>query len=396
MNPIDRRIQQLRDDTPGCRQRLHFNNAGAALCPAPVHQALVDHLALEQRIGGYEAAAEASQGIDRFYQATGRLLNCDAAEIAWAENASAAWNTLLQALSLEPGDRIVTGQSEYAGNFLSLLHLARQRQLHIDIVPNDPDGRIDLQRLEAALASRVKLVALTHVASQNGTVQPAREVGELARRHRIDYLLDAAQSAGQIPLNVEELGCDMLVGTGRKFLRGPRGSAFLCARHTIIERLEPPRVDLHSARWTGVREYRFHDDARRFESFECSVAGKIALGRAVAYANELGVPDIHGRVMALARRLRSGLAAIPGLVIDEAMKADSGIVTFHSREMEAATVCDRLREQGINTSVARHDGTRLDFERRKLKDINRASVHYYNTEQEVDRFCERIEALVAS
>lgn len=396
MNPIDRRIEQLRNETPGCRQRLHLNNAGAALSPAPVQQALLDHLALEQQLGGYEAAEEAADAIDRFYRETGRLLNCEAREIAWAENASAAWNTLLQTLRLEPGDRIVTGQAEYAGNYLSMLHLARQKQITIDVIPNRPDGRIDLQRLETALDSRVRLIALTHVASQNGTVQPAVQIGKLARRHRICYLLDAAQSAGQMPLDVQEIGCDMLVGTGRKFLRGPRGSGFLYVRYDLIEHLEPLRVDLHSARWISEQEYRFRGDARRFESFECPIAGKIALGRAMAYANEQGLADIHSRVVTLAQRLRNDLAAIPGISMHEAMHADSGIVTFNCPGMDADTVYRRLREQGINTSVARYDNTRFDFQRRGLGDINRASVHYYNTEEEVDRFCERIETLITA
>ncbi|MEX1198103.1 MAG: aminotransferase class V-fold PLP-dependent enzyme [Pseudohongiellaceae bacterium] len=391
MNPIDQHIARLREETPGCQHRLHFNNAGTALSPMAVTGALLDHLALEQRFGGYEAAAEAQTSVDGFYHAFARLLNSETSEVAWAESASAAWNTLLHAIPLEAGDRIVTGRSEYAGNYLSLLHLARTRQVTIDVIDNRPDGTIDLDRLEAALDSDVRLIALTHVASQNGTVQPAEAVGRLARRHRILYLLDVAQSAGQLPLDVRSLGCDMLVGTGRKFLRGPRGTGFLYVRHDVTARLEPDRVDLHAARWLSDQQYRFHDDARRFESFERSVAGQIALGRAAAYAFELGLPAIRNRVVALAGRLRQSLSTIPGVAVHERLDANSGIVTFSQRNVSAADLHGQLLQRGINSSVARRCNTQLDFRRRGLEDINRASVHYYNTPEEVDTFCEAVE-----
>lgn len=391
MNPIEQNIVRLREDTPGCRHRLHFNNAGAALSPTDVTRALLDHLALEQRIGGYEAAAEAETAVHGFYRELARLLNCGAHEVGWAESASAAWNTLLHAVPLAPGDRVITGQSEYAGNYLSLLHLARTRRVTIDVIGNRPDGTIDLDRLEAALGDDVRLIALTHVASQNGTVQPATEVGQLARRHSILYLLDVAQSVGQLPLDVESLCCDMLAGTGRKFLRGPRGSGFLYVRHAVTGHLEPDRVDLHAARWLSGQRYQLHDDARRFESFECSVAGKIALGRAAAYASDLGLPAIRERVSLLAGTLRRSLSSIPGVTVHEALDAESGIVTFSRQGLDADTLHRNLLEQGINTSVVRRCNTRLDFERRNLEDINRASVHYYNTLDEVHVFCDRIE-----
>lgn len=391
MNLTEQHIARLREDTPGCRHRLHFNNAGAALSPAHVTRTLLDHLALEQRIGGYEAAAEAEDAVQGFYREFARLLNCGAHEIGWAENASAAWNTLLHALPLAPGDRIITGQSEYAGNYLSLLHLARTKQIVIEVIENHPDGTIDLDRLAAALDDDVRLIALTHVASQSGTVQPAEEVGRLARRHGILYLLDAAQSAGQLPLDVETLCCDMLVGTGRKFLRGPRGSAFLYVRDAVTRHLEPDRVDLHSARWLSDQRYEFHDDARRFESFECSVAAKIALGRAAAYASDLGLSAIRERVAMLATTLRHSLSTIPGVTVHEALDAACGIVTFSRRDLAADALHRKLLDQGINTSVTRRCNTRLDFQRRNLEDVSRASVHYYNTLEEVQTFCEKIE-----
>lgn len=383
-------ISTLRSQTPACDSVIHFNNAGASLAPRPVTESLLRHLMLEQKIGGYEAAEDARELIENCYRAIARLINCNAREVAFAHSATEAWNVLLQAIPFEPGDRIITGQSEYAGNYLSLLHLARRQQIDIDVVDNNEDGTLDLEQLKQKLDSDVRLIALTHIPSQSGVIHPAVEVGKLARRHRIFYLLDASQSVGQLPLDVNTLGCDMLVGTGRKYLRGPRGTGFIYVRHAIIEYLEPQIIDLHSASWNSRDIFTFRDDARRFETFEKFIAGQIALGRAADYAADLGMDNISIRVQQLARMMRQSLETLPDVTVHETGNHLSGIVTF-SRSGESATdLHRRLLRAGINTSVVRQVNTRLDFERRGLQDINRASVHYYNTEAEIEQFCDAV------
>lgn len=379
-------VRTIREDTPACTQLIHFNNAGAALAPRAVTTAVLTYLADEQRLGGYEAANLAQGQIDRFYIAFATLLGCEAGEIAYAENATHAWNSLFNAIPFTAGDTILTGQSEYASNFLALLHLSRRQGVKIEVIPNTSTGTIDLERLEAAIHPRVKLIALTHVPSQSGVIQPAQAVGTLARAHNILYLLDACQSAGQIDLNVDALGCDMLTGTGRKYLRGPRGTGFLYLRKSSMAALEPAWIDLHSAAWTSTNTYEFRDDARRFENWECFVAGKIGLGVAVDYALQVGMPAIEARVGELGAALRETLGAIAGVQVHEHGSQLSGIVTFSKRGIDAESLQLGLRAKGINTSVARLASNQLDLARRGLPDINRASVHYYNTDEEIVRF----------
>jgi len=386
--PID--LELVRKHTPASRHLIHFNNAGAALTPDPVMEMIFQHLHLEQRVGAYEAAEQATDALQNFYQALAALLSCEPEEIAYAENATHAWNSLFHAIPFRAGDRIVTGQSEYASNYLALLHLAQQKQLKISVIDNDANGQIDLEHLSAALDQDVKLIALTHIASQSGVIQPAAKVGALARAHNILYLLDACQSAGQLSLNVDQLGCDMLTGTGRKYLRGPRGTGFLYLRRSSMTRLQPAWVDLHSAQWRGEDSFVFRDDARQYENWECFVAGKIGLGYAADYASNIGLPLIEERVRMLASRLRTALSDIKGVKIHERGHDLSGIVTF-SKQSEAATnLHQRLASRGINTSVIKLSNNRLDFSRRQLGDINRASVHYYNTDQEIEDFCHAV------
>jgi cysteine desulfurase / selenocysteine lyase len=380
-------IAAVRADTPACDTLIHFNNAGASLMPAPVYDALTGHLALERDIGGYEAAARAAPALTAFYTEFAALLGCDPSEIAYVENATRGWDMAFYALPLTMGDRILTHASEYASNYLAFLQQARRRGLHIDVVPSDATGQIDLAAIERMVGSRTRLVAITHVPSQSGLVNPVEAVGAVARKHGLIYLLDACQSAGQIDLNVGRIGCHILSGTGRKFLRGPRGTGFLYVSKSLIDRMDPPFIDLHSAEWTGPDTYVLAEGAKRFENWESNVAGKIGLAAAVAYARAIGVPAIEARVTSLAATLREALAAIPGITVHDMGARKCGIVALLSDRETPEAMLPRLRAMGINTSVTPATYAQLDLKPRGLTALLRASVHYYNTEDEVARFC---------
>lgn len=380
-------IARLRAETPACERLIHFNNAGASLMPAPVHRAVLDHLQLEQDIGGYEAEADAEAALEDFYDAFAALLNCHRSEIAYVENATRAWDMAFYSLPLREGDRILTAEAEYVSNFLGFLHQAGRRGLHIDVVPSDDSGQLDLAAMERMVTPRTRLIAITHVPTQGGLVNPAEEVGAIARRHGITYLLDACQSVGQMPLDVQKIGCQLLSGTGRKFLRGPRGTGFLYASGAILGRLDPPFIDLHAATWTDARSFEIRPDARRFENWESFVAGRVGLRAAVRYALDLGLDGIRERVAALADQLRAALADLPGVRIHDLGRTRSGIVTFTREDEPPRAVQARLRAAGINVSVSGKSSAQLDFGRRGLSQVVRASVHYFNTEDEVGRFC---------
>lgn len=382
-------VERLRAETPGCANVIHFNAAGAALMPRPVLDTVIGHLQREAAIGGYEALEEAQERYEAVYASIARLLGARPDEIALIENATRAFDMGFHALPLKQGDVVLVSLADYASNYLAALRRVREQGIELRPVPNDTHGQLSLDALERMLTDpRVRAVSLTYIPTNSGLVQPAAEVGKRARAAGVWYVLDATQAAGQLPLDVRALGCDLLAATGRKFLRGPRGTGFLYVRRERLEELHPPFVDLRAATWTAPDAYTLRDDARRFENWESNVAGLLGLGAAVDYALALGVERTWPRIQALAARLRRGLAAVPGVTMTDPGETLCGICSFTlaGREPEAIKQALAEQEPRINVTTSTRSSTLLDMEARGLSVVVRASLHYYNTERETDRF----------
>ena len=389
--PID--IAKVREETPGTENVLHFNNAGASLMPYPVLDAVVRHLARESAVGGYEAADAAHDALAHTYEALARLMNCSVGEIAVIENATRAWDMAFYSLNFGAGDRILTAVSEYASNYIAYLQVAKKTGAVVEVVPNDAHGQIDIEALENMIDDRVKLISITHVPTNGGLINPAAEVGRVANAAGIPYLLDACQSVGQMPVDVRAIGCDMLSATGRKYLRGPRGTGFLYVKRNMVTKLEPPMLDLHAATWTGPDTFEIRDDARRFENWECNFAGKIGLGVAADYACDLGLDAIWEHVQALAGQLRAALSDIHGVTVQDLGVRQCGIVSFDVAGQVPEAIKARLAAANMNASVSPAAWTRIDMTSRGIERLVRASVHYYNTADEVDLFVEMIRSI---
>jgi selenocysteine lyase/cysteine desulfurase len=387
-------LKRARLETPGTAYVLHFNNAGASLQPQPVLNATISYLQSEAQMGGYEAATLFQEELENTYLAVAKLIGAERSEIALTESADTAWNRAFYSLPFKPGDRVLTSTAEYQSNYIIYLQAQKRIGITIEVVPNDEYGQVDIAALRRMLDARVRLISITHVPTSGGQVNPASEIGKVAREYGIFYLLDACQSIGQMPINVEDIGCDLLSATGRKYLRAPRGTGFLYIRKSIVDQLEPLTLNGFSAEWSSPTTYQIHAGAKRFENFESNKAAVVGLGVAIDYAMQWGLDAIWQRVRTLADTLRMRLAELPGVLVHDRGRVQCGIVTFTVEGRDPSALQLLLCEQHINVSVSLRNVALLDLDERCLDGVVRASVHYYNSEEEVERFVQVIERLL--
>lgn len=391
-------VAAARAATPGCHEFAHFNNAGSALPTATVLQTQLDYLTLESRIGGYEAHAQEQERIDAIRPTIARMLGADPSgdEIALVVNNTAGFDLFLYSWAMspehapQPGDRILTTETEYGANYVGYLQIAKRTGAVVEVVPSNEHGEIDLDALDATIrrtdAGPARLIAINHVPTNGGLINPAAEVGRIAREHGITYLLDACQSAGQLPLDVDELGCDALTATGRKYLRGPRGTGFLYVRSSILPTIEPVMIDHSAADWTEPDAYVLNPTAGRFEQWERNYAALLGLGQAVQEADELGLDAIAQRVQSIADTLRGRLVdEVPDTFVHDLGRERCGIVTFSLPDADLAAVKAALQAEKVNVSIVPPASALIDQRKRDLPPMLRASVHYYNDDAELDR-----------
>jgi len=382
MTEID--VEAVRADTPGAVEVIHLNNAGAALVPKPVLSTVIDYLEAEARMGGYEAATSRAEALDLVYKNGGHLINADPSEISYVNSATQGWFRALESVKFRKGDRALVSSSEYVANVFGLAQLRRQG-VKVEVIPDDRYGTTSVEQLESMLTEKVKLVCVTHVPTGGGLINPVAGIGNLIRQSKFNplYLVDAAQSVGQMTVDVEEIKCDFLVTTGRKFLRAPRGTGLLYMRSGL--KLVDPRVlDGRSANWTDNWIYRLNEGAQAYETFETNMAAKAGFGVAIGYALDVGLDPIAKRISELTAKLRSGLNALPLVDVVEHDGLQSGIVTFRVQGRSSQAVVATLRAWGINTSLVQTQPSLFDPTGRLSTELVRASVHYYNTEDEID------------
>ena len=390
-----REIQRARNETRGCEYVTHFNNAGSSLMAAPVADYLYEFLQEEEMKGGYETAASRNMELENFYVRVAELINAKPKEIAFVENATRAWDMIFYSIPLKAGDQIITVRSEYGSNVIAYLHRAKQTGAELVILDNNDDGEPDTDQLRKLINKKTKLISMSHIPTGGGLVNPASEIGAIANEYGVPYLLDACQSVGQMSVNVADIGCDFLSATGRKFLRGPRGTGFLYVKQDWIERLEPPLIDQFAANLLDEKTYLLRRDARKFENWERYFAGQAAFGRAIEYAMDFGLPKIQQRIFKMADKLREGLQEIPQLEVTDQGRLKCGIVTFRHEALDAAIIKSELARRKINVSVSSGSGSRLSFMERGIESVVRASMHYYNSEEELEHFLSEIRQLVA-
>jgi len=384
-------IEKLRADTPGTQAVIHFNNAGCSLPVKETIDIITEYLQLEATLGGYEVKNKYENIINDFYSEAAELINAGKDEIAIVSNASDGVNKILHSIQWKAGDVLLTTEVEYGNCYLNYLKLKEEKGIIVKIVPSDHDGNILLKKMEEMISSKVKLIAVTHIPTNSGLIMPAEKIGNIAKKHNILFLLDACQSVGHIPVDVKKIQCDFLSTTSRKYLRGPRGMGFIYARKEILEKLKPSTLDMVTAHWQDADNYALDCNIKIFEQWEKSYALLLGFSKALSYLNNLGVENTWKRIQYLSTYLRSQLEQTGGIEVTDIGKEQCGIVTFSVAGIDSEKLVNALLKHGINLSTSLRFSTVLDMDKRGLTGVCRASIHYFNTKEEIDILIEKVE-----
>lgn len=394
---MDPHLKQWREDTPGCTNRVHFNNAGAGLMPQSVLDAIVGHLNRELNFGGYESSDTTEAAVNDAYAKVARLVGAQPRNIAVVENATVAFFQALAAFDFKPGDVIVTTRNDYISNQLAYLSLARRQGIEVRRAGDLDTGGADPQSVRELLRdSRVRLLAVTWVPTNSGLMQPVEALGEIAESAGVPYLIDACQAVGELPVDVARLRCDFLSATARKFLRGPRGIGFLYVSDRALKRGDfPLYIDMRGADWVSADRFELAPDARRFENWEFAYSLVLGLGEAARYALSVDVERSGRRARELAATLRHKLGGRPGFRVLDRGKELAAIVTVEVGGWDASEVVKLLRQRGINTSASLRAYSVIDMDEKRAASALRLSPHYYNTDEELETVVEALKSLPA-
>jgi selenocysteine lyase/cysteine desulfurase len=392
MDPL---VRQWRDDTPGCANQIHFNNASAGLMPRAVLDAMVAHLNREANFGGYESADDAEAAVTEAYANVAKVLGTYARNIAVVENSTVAFFQALSAFDFKPGDVIVTTRNDYISNQLAYLSLARRHGVEVRRAADLASGGADPQSVKELFCDpRVRLLAVTWVPTNSGLVQPVEALGEFAEAAGVPYLVDGCQAVGQIPVDVAKLRCDFFSGTARKFLRGPRGIGFLYVSDRALQRGDfPLYIDMRGADWLSADSFAPAPDARRFENWEFAFSLVLGLGEAARYALGVGVQNGGRRARELAATLRSKLSALSGIRVLDRGSELAALVTIEVAGWDATELSKVLRTRGINSSASLRAYAVIDMDEKRAASALRFSPHYYSTEEEIDRVVEQLKSM---
>jgi selenocysteine lyase/cysteine desulfurase len=254
----------------------------------------------------------------------------------------------------------------------------------IDTIPVDENGKMDIEKSKEMIKAETKLISITHVPTSSGSIAPIEYFGKLAKQHNIIYMVDACQSVGQIPIDVEKIQCDILCATSRKYMRGPRGMGFLYVKESLMPKLEMPFLNMMSAKWIAAEHYEFTPGNLMFDHWEKPFSILKGFEASIRVILEIGVENIWNQVQELSQYFRNALNDLAHFECMDKGDILCGIVTFKHNSIPTEQVFEALGKAGINTSISYNWSSFTDLDQKRTESVNRASIHFLNTKFEID------------
>jgi cysteine desulfurase / selenocysteine lyase len=391
-------VAALRAETPGCHDLAFLNSAGSSLPTRRTLDAVSAHLELEGKIGGYAAADAATDTIRSASQGLARLIGGRAHEVALAVSDSDAWVRAIWGWMLgrnvSSSQVVLADRLSYHSHHAALVQLAELFGFELRTIASLDDGTVDLTAMSTQLADdRIALVSVTAIGTHSGNVNPMLGIGRLVSARGVPLFVDGCQALGHLEVDVRKWGCSVFTGTGRKWLRAPRGTGMLWVAEELVDRFAPPGIDGVSTSWTSTAGFTMAKGMQRFESFEGPIAARVGLASAVDDALALNRHDVAAHIAITADQFRADLACNPRVTVHDTAAHRSGIVTFSVSGATPSSVVAAAAERGVSINVSTATWAALDMDAKGLSQVVRVSPHIFNTANELERVIDAVDEL---
>jgi cysteine desulfurase/selenocysteine lyase len=389
-------VREVRADFPLLSKGvIYFDNAATSLTPRQVVDAMARYL-LDCRAnvgrGSYRLALEATSMYEEVRKKVAKFIGARPTEVAFVKNTTEAINLVAMGLRWRRGENVVTTALEHHSNTLPWIRAARLHGLEVRFARPRRDGTLPVEEFERLVDESTRIVAVAHVSNVLGTISPVKEIAKIAKSKGALFLVDAAQSAPHMPINVRELGCDFLAFSAHKMC-GPPGVGVLYVEERA--QLDPLAVGGGAVADASLDSYELLEKPHAFEAGTPPIGDVIGLGAAIDYLSKLGLESIMKHELELAKKLRELLVEIPDVKVLGPEEPQTGIVSFSVKDVKAEDVALALGNLDICVRAGFHCAIPLvrDFLGERLG-VVRASLYLYNTEEEVERFADSLREVV--
>jgi selenocysteine lyase/cysteine desulfurase len=372
----------VREQFPLGRGRAYLNTGGLGASPYAVIDAVKGKMDELEKTGETGHSEELLDGIKKD---AGALLGCDTAELAFTRNTTEGINIVANGLPLRRGDEIILTTQEHVGNAFTWLALAKREGVGLRLFePSTVSDAENIDRLTRIITKRTRLISIPHALTTTGTLLPVTQIARIAAEKKIWFFVDGAQTAGMIPFNLHDIGCDAYATSGHKWLLGPKETGLLYVRREMLDTIGAKFVGAYSG---GDFDFlkgtiAFNSAARRYEYGTVSVPLRVGLGAAIAFIRNIGIERVWKRDRMLADSLVAGLGGIPDIVLLSPANGElrSAMITIMHRTMGHERLQAHLDTFNLRTRSVTEGGL----------SALRLSFHLYNTPGEVSRILEAL------
>jgi cysteine desulfurase/selenocysteine lyase len=384
MNP-----EKIRKDFSIFQERedlVYLDNAATSQKPEEVIEAVEDFSRENNSNVGrglYELAGDTTEAYGNSREKVAEFIGAEKNEIIFVRNTTEAENLVAESLDFE--GEIVLSEMAHHSEQLPWRRKAKEEDRKIEYLETE-DGKISLESAREKITEETGLVAISHISNVFGAENPVEEIAQIAHENDALVVLDAAQSAPHMPLDVEELGVDFLCFSGHKML-GPTGIGVLYGRKELLEEMKPYQVGGGMIKKVEKDSVEYADVPEKFEAGTPNVAGAVGLAAAVEYLEDIGMEKIHEHDRKLCEKMIEGLENIDGIVVVSPREAN--LVSFTSEYAHPHDVAEVLNQHGV-AMRAGHHCAQPQMQELGLTGTTRASPYVYNTEEDVEKFLEAV------